>query len=83
MYQIQESVFRDILKRKFSSVVGVYLEQLEELKELFGFSDKEFDCRKEIVKKITYEAMREVENQVHAFSKGVVIGVEFIKPVKE
>lgn len=83
MYSIDKEILRRILKRKFSSLVGVYLEQLEKLAEKYSISSQDYRSEKEIIQKITYEAMREVENQIDAFSQGVSIGVDFIRPTKE
>lgn len=83
MYTIKKSIVKQILNRKFNSVVGVSLEQLENLSIKYNVSKQDYNSAKEIIKKITYEAMREVENQIDAFSQGVSIGVDFIRPTKE
>lgn len=83
MYTIKKSIVKQILNRKFNSVVGVSLEQLENLSIKYNVSKQDYNSAKEIIKKITYEAMREIESQIDAFSQGVSIGVDFIRPTKE
>lgn len=80
MYQIKKDVVRNILQRKFRSIVGVYLEQLENLRIKNNISEQDFKSEKAIVQKISYEAMRDIEQQIDAFSQGVSISVNFLRP---
>ncbi|MFA5048509.1 MAG: hypothetical protein WC516_05810 [Patescibacteria group bacterium] len=83
MYTIKKSVIKGILQRKFSAIVAVYLEQLEGLVKKYDISEIEYKAEKAIIQKITYEAMREIEHQIDAFSQGVSIGIDFIRPTKD
>ncbi len=83
MYQIDQKVLQQILKRKFSALVRIYLEQLEKLSAKYNMSDSDCNTEKNLIKTVSYESMREIENQIDSFSKGVSIGVEFIIPAKE
>ena len=57
--------------------------QLEKIVKRHNIRHSEYRAEKEIIKKISYEAMREIENQIDAFSQGVSIGVDFIRPTKD
>lgn len=83
MYQIAERPLKTILQRKFSSLVGVVCENIDKFQKKYKLDEKECHYTKELLKKLHYEAMREVENQIRAFSEGVTIGVTLIKPTSK
>ena len=83
MYQIDDNTLRSILKRKFSALVGVSLEEIDNFQKEYGLNEREINHFKRLIKKLNYEAMREIENQVSSFSNGIKIGVSLIKPTKE
>jgi len=83
MYQIDENTVKSILKRKFSSLVGCSLEEIDNFKAKYSLDAKEIDLFKKLVKKLNYEAMRDIEAQISSFSQGVQIGVSLIKPTRK
>lgn len=83
MYQIDKKIVHDILERKFRSIIGVYLEQLENLQKKNCISEQDFKAEKSIIQKVTYEAKRDIEQQIDAFSQGVSISVKFYQPKKD
>jgi hypothetical protein len=83
MYSIDEKIFNSILKKKFSSFVGNSCETIETLfKENL---DKNISEKfiKDAVKKNAYNTMREISEQISAFSEGVNISIQFKKPVSK
>jgi hypothetical protein len=80
MYQIDEQVFKNLLSKRFNDFVGILCERIEFLEKQnpsihFFANQVKFDLKKD-----TYTAMREIQGQVDAFSKGVKITVDLIKP---
>lgn len=82
LYQIDETTIKSILKRKFSSLVGNTLEGIDNFQTIYNLNDKQVFQFKQLVKKLNYEAMRDIEGQISAFSQGVKIGVSLIQPTK-
>ncbi len=82
MYQINEHTVKSILQRKFSSLVGCSMEEIDEFQKKYSLDNKEIASYKKLVKKLSYETMRDIEAQISAFSQGVKIGVSLIKPTK-
>jgi len=80
MYQIDNNTLKSILNRKFSSLVGCSLEEIDSFQKKYNIDLNEIILVKKLIKKLNYEAMREIENQISAFSDGVQIGVSLIKP---
>ena len=82
MYTIQSTVFQGILKKKFKWLVGNLCEQIETFAHEKGIAinSKEIKALIKTVKDYSYDAMRDVDGQVDAFSKGVNINVKFIRP---
>lgn len=81
MYTIEEKVLQSILRKKFSSLVGNSCETIE------NFFKEDLDKAvaekliKESIKKYAYNSMREIDEQISAFSKGVNINIKLNKPV--
>ena len=82
MYQINNTTLKSILNRKFSSFVGVILEEVDHFKKDYNLKEEEVKFFKKLIKKISYESMRDIENQVSAFSDGVNIAVNLEKPTE-
>ena len=80
MYTIDSHTLKSILKRKFSSLVGSTLEEVDKFQKDYKLSSSDVASTKHLVKKLHYEAMREIQAQIEAFSKGVNIGVTLQKP---
>lgn len=80
MYQINEGTLKNILSRKFSALVGCSLEEIDSFQKKYNLDNNEVLLTKKLIKKLNYEAMREIENQISAFSNGVQIGVSLTKP---
>jgi hypothetical protein len=83
MYQIHEATLKNILQRKFSSLVGCSLEEIDNLQQSYNINEQEILLFKKLLKKLSYEAMRDIENQILAFSTGVQIGVSLNKPTEK
>ena len=76
MFSIEKDLLHKILDKKFRSIVGNLCERVEKEK-----LDKK--VTKSIIfeiKKESWESMREIEDQISAFSKGVDISVTLRKP---
>ena len=83
MFTIDEIIFNKILKKKFSSLVGTSCESIEDIfKDKFDNVKTEFKIKKTL-KKSVYDTMREIEEQISAFNKGVNINIKFNKPISE
>lgn len=82
MYRINDNTLKSILKRKFSSLVGCSMEEIDNFQKVYDIDAKEIILFKKLFKKLNYEAMRDIEAQISAFSNGVNIGVSLSKPTK-
>jgi hypothetical protein len=83
MYTLDEKIIQSILRKKFNSFIGTSCETIENLfKEELSKTVSE-RLIKELLKKNAYNAMREIEEQILAFSKGVNINIQFKRPVSE
>jgi len=82
MFQINENTVKSILQRKFSSLVGCSMEEIDNFQKEYNLDVKEIQLFKKLMKKLNYEAMRDIEAQISSFSNGVKIGVSLIKPTK-
>ncbi|MGD2072063.1 MAG: hypothetical protein PVG65_01050 [Candidatus Thorarchaeota archaeon] len=82
MYTIKKNVLNKILNKKFNSMVGNICERIELFAHEKGIDIDSTEVRKEIkdIKKNAYDAMRDIEGQVDAFSNGVNINVKLIRP---
>ncbi len=80
MYSIKESVLKSILQKKFNSLVGVCMEEIEEFQRNYNLNEIEIRCFKKLMKKLNYEAMRDIEILISSFSNGTKINVNFTKP---
>jgi hypothetical protein len=79
MYQIEDKILRDILKRKFNSFVGVLCERVENLEKLNLDKTQLIQQVKFDLKKDAYSTMREIEDQISSFSEGTTIQVTLTK----
>lgn len=82
MYTIKKNVFKNILKKKFNSLVGNLCERIELFAHENNIAIDSSMVRTLIkeIKKDSYDSMRDVEGQVEAFSKGININVNIIRP---
>lgn len=80
MFTVDKKIFQNILRKKFNTFVGTSCETIESLmKEDLDKTVSE-KLIKDAVKKYAYNSMREIEEQVSLFSKGVTININFNKP---
>lgn len=80
MYSIEEKVLNKILRKKFISMVGNSLETIELLFKEDIDKTVSLTLIKEAIKKYAYNSMREIEEQISAFSQGVTININLKKP---
>lgn len=80
MYSISENTLRSILKKKFGSLVGTLCERIEILEKEKVSMDSFVRLVKSDLKKDAYNTMREIEEQIDAFTKGTQINVKLEKP---
>ena len=84
MYSISEKVLRSILQKKFSSLVGRSCKRIEVIRDTAEISaDVKFNLIRNLIKELNYETMREIEETVSSFSKGVNINVKLEKPISK
>ena len=80
MYSINEKLFESILKKKFNSFVGNVCEITESIfRENLNKKSSE-TLIKNAIKKHAFNSMRDIQDQVSAFSKGINININFNKP---
>ncbi len=60
MYQIDSNTLKSILSRKFSSLVGCSLEEIDFFQKKYNLDVNEITLFKKLIKKLNYEAMREI-----------------------
>jgi len=83
MFTIDEKLFESILKKKFNSFVGNVCEITEDIfKEDMNKKTSEKLIKKS-VKKYAFNSMRDILDQISAFSKGVNININFKRPVSK
>jgi len=83
MFTIDEKLFGTILKKKFNYCVGNICEIVEDIfKENINKKASE-KLIKDAVKKYAFNSMRDIEDQISAFSKGVKININFEKPISK
>jgi len=83
MFTIDEKIFNTILKKKFNSFVGNVCEITESIfREDINRKVSE-KLIKDAVKKHAFNSMRDIEDQISAFSKGVNININFKKPISK
>lgn len=76
MYSIDEKILQNILKKEFKCIVGNICERIE-VKNINPKILKEIIFE---VKKNNYNGMRNIENLIDSFSKGVNIKVDLYQP---
>ena len=83
MYTVDEKILQNILRKKFNAFVGTSCETIEGLfKENLSDSIRE-RLIKESIKKYAYNSMRDIDDQISAFSKGININVKLNKPISK
>jgi len=83
MFTIDEKLFESILKKKFNSFVGNVCEITEDVfKEDINKRTSE-KLIKNAVKKHAFNSMRDIQDQISAFSKGVNININFKRPISK
>ncbi|MHA2012769.1 MAG: hypothetical protein ACTSWG_10420 [Candidatus Helarchaeota archaeon] len=77
MIKVSESLFKKILKRKFSSLVGKSCKRLEVLRDKKEISTEvKIDLIKDLIKELNYETMRDIEEAVLSYKS---LDVKIIK----
>lgn len=80
MYTIDEKLLKSIMLKKFNTLVGNTCEVVENrFKDTLDKSLSE-KLIKEAIRKYAFDSMREIQEQISAFSKGVNININFKKP---
>lgn len=83
MYTIDETVLNNLLKKKFSSLVGNTCETTEDIfKEDISPKASE-ELIKKAIKKFAWDSMREIKTQISLFSKGVNININLDRPISK
>lgn len=81
MYTIDERHLNQLLRKKFSSLVGKTCKRLEIIRDSSAGSFKEkVELFRDLIKELDYEAMRDLEECIASFSDGTKIQVTLIKP---
>ena len=83
MYNIDEKVFKSILKKRFDSFIGTSCETIEKILKEDVNKDVSARLIKDALKKYAYNSMRSIDEQVSAFDKGTKITVKFQKPISK
>jgi len=83
MYQLNENTVKSVLQRKFSSLVGCSMEEIDNFQAKYDIDAQEIALFKKLFKKLSYESMRDIESQLSLFSQGVKIGVSLNKPTRK
>jgi len=79
MYSISEGTLKAILKKKFSSLVGNCMQEIDEFQKKYNLNETEIVYFKKLIKKLNYESMRDIAILIESFSNGVEINVN-LKP---
>lgn len=81
MYNMDERTVRDILKKKFQSLVGKTCKRIEVLRDNKDIADcTKLNLVRDLIKELDYETMREIQSSIELFSNGTKIQVTLIKP---
>ena len=85
MYNIDKRVLQKILKRRFDSLVGISCERFENFIKNYAetVDKKAIDTFLFSLKKDSYNAMRNIDEQVSSFSQGTKINVKLERPISE
>jgi len=83
MFQIDEKVFETLLNKEFNDFIGILCERIENHEKRNLSSSQLIKQIKFDLKKDSYTAMRAIKSQISAFSQGVKITVELIKPTSK
>ena len=83
MYTVKQEILQSVLRKNFNSFVGNSCETIENLSN--ENIDKKLISKliKDSVKKYAYNSMRNIEEQISAFSEGVNINVNLEKPISK
>lgn len=83
MYNMDERTVRDILKKKFQSLVGKTCKRIEVLRDNKDIADcTKLNLVRDLIKELDYETMREIQSSIELFSNGTKIQVTLIKPTR-
>lgn len=83
MYTVDKKIFNGVLRKKFNAFVRNSCETIESLmKEDLDKTISE-KLIKEAIKKYAYNSMRDIEEQIDAFSKGIKINVKLKRPTSK
>ena len=81
MLKVRENVFKNILKRKFNSLVGKSCKRLEILAEKKNIPEEEkILLIRDLIKELNYETMRDIEESILSFNNGVQLEVDYTQP---
>jgi hypothetical protein len=72
MFTLAKETFSAILKKKFSSLVGMSCKRIEVIRDNKDIPETvKLNLVRDLIKELDYEAMREITDQVEAFSNGI------------
>ena len=84
MYQIDKNVLNKILRKKFNSLVGKSCKRLEVIRDIKNINEiTKLNLLRDLIKELDYEAMREIEESINSFSKGITVDVKFDRPISK
>ena len=81
MYNIDEKTIKNIVKKRFTSLVGKSCKRIEVIQKTKDVPDDiKLELVKSIIKELNYETMRGLENDIALFSNGTKINVNLNRP---
>jgi len=81
MYNMDEKTVRNILKAKFSALVGKSCKRIEVIRDTTDInSTAKFTLIRDLIRELDYEAMRDIQSCIESFSEGTKIQVSLTKP---
>ena len=81
MYNVDERTVSDVLRIGFKSLVGKSCKRLEILAEEKSLNtERKIIVAKDLIKELSYEAMRDIKHALARFSDGTKIQVTLTKP---
>jgi len=83
MYAIDDKIFKKILKKRFDSLVGTSCETIETILKEDIENSVSSRLIREALKKYAYNTMRNIDEQISAFSQGTKINIKFEKPISK
>lgn len=80
MYNIDDKVIKTILHKSFTSLVGKSCKRIEIIRDTPNLTEStKIDLIRDLIKEQNYEAMRDIEALISAFSQGVRCDVHLHK----